>query len=156
MHKPWGVLRSKRYLLLKIRGIGMELQARGLVDCSSWYWSQAELSITFCIKDGYFCSGLGSDIACIFLFLSQILGKLPATISCILHCILKHGKSSQKRNLLWGTEKRDVSSEPLDLAYNRPENNIIWFKFSAVIYITFSGTVGGVGGCNSSFLFQKH
>lgn len=31
-----GVLRSKWHSHLKIRGIAMELQARGLVDCSAW------------------------------------------------------------------------------------------------------------------------
>lgn len=125
-----GVLRSKWHPHL--RGIGTELQARGLLDCSAWYWSQAELSITFCIKDGYFCSGLSSDISCIFLFLHQIVGKSLSASFCTVSWNTEKG-SSQKRNLLWGTEKRDVSSEPLDLAYNRPENNIIWLKISAVI-----------------------
>lgn len=85
-----------------------------------------------------FCTRLGSGITCILLFLYQTAGKSPAVLSNILVCILKHGKrqltaenslgilqnSTQKRDVT-GTEKSTVGSEPLGLACNRPENNII-------------------------------
>lgn len=37
---------------------------------------------------------MGSYITCILLFLCQTVGKSPAALSIILHCILKYGKKA--------------------------------------------------------------
>ena len=171
MHRHWEPWDSMWYFYLEISGSAMALKARGLVDSSAQEWSRPEYSITFCSKDTDFCTGLGSDITCILLLICQIVGKSPAALSIILHCILKHRKKQlTAKNSLGGTLKRDVTGtekstvvpEFLGLACNRPQNNnVIWKPkvlriLSAILDHVFCNCGWGGRLQLSSFLFLKH